>query len=444
MPTHRLERSTSALRQAISRIVSEELRDPAVAGIRVHDVVLSPDKKSALVQVAPWDPDAIGELGQEPLRALERASGYIRKALARELRMRLVPTLRFEYDRGETHARRIDTLLERIRKRSGKAAGTALAFLALQFGVAQAEAPLQRLESSAVIMGSEFRIACYAPSKKIAAGAITAAFAEVRRVDAFLSHYKPESELSRINREASRREIEVSREMADLLGRCLRYSAATDGAFDITVGALVRAWGFHRADGSLPGRWTLWRARRNTGYPFLRLDPVARTVRFLRSGLSLDPGGIGKGYAVDQAVKTLRGFGIERALVSSGTSSIFALGAPPQEQDGWRLTIREPERPGAKATTVSLADRSLSTSGSYETFFEVDGQRYSHILDPRTGRPASGVWAASVLAPLTIDSEAWATAVVVNGADWARRRALPDSRVFLCADNGDCDWLAAR
>ena len=167
-------------------------------------------------------------------------------------------------------------------------------------------------------------------------------------------------------------------------------------------------------------------------------------MRFLRSGLQLDPGGIGKGYAVDQAVAVLREYGIERALVSSGTSSIYALGTPPGDAGGWRLAIRAPSEEAVKDTLVRLRDEALSTSGSYEKFFEEDGKRYGHILDPRTGEPATGIAAVSVIAPLTIDTEAWSTALFVNGAEWARNHPIPDGRVFLCEEDGPCNWLAGE
>lgn len=443
MASHRHARAAGVLRHEISRIVDCELKDPAIAAVRVSNVVLAPDKCTVLVRVAPWEPDHQACPDQEPLRALERSAGFIRKALARALRMRQVPDLRFEYDRGERNAQRIETLLKRIKKRARKGATALLAWAALQSGTGQA-APLERLEASAAVMGSEFRIACYAPAKKLAAGALTAAFDEVRRVDGFLSHYKPDSELSRINREAARREVRVSEEMAELLADCLRYTAASDGAFDIAVGALVAAWGFHGGDGTLPGRWTLWRARRNTGSQHLRLDRAKRTVRFLRSGLRLDPGGIGKGYAVDRAVAILREFGIQRALVSSGTSSIFALGTPPDAPEGWGLAIRAPTGPRAQVDFVTLADEAISTSGNYEKYFEKDGRRYGHILDPRSGEPAAGVAAVSVVAPTASASEAWSTALVVNGAEWARRHPVPNGSVFLCHTADNCEWLRGR
>ncbi len=442
MASHRHERAESRLRREISRIVSREIRDPGAAEVHVSSVALAPDKRSARVLVSPLDLSPGQDPDPAPLQALERATPFIRKTLARNLRMRYVPDLQFVFDLGEQHSQRIDNLLKRIKKRARKGLPALLAGALLPFGSpAEGGFPLQRIESSAAIMGSEFRIACYAPTKQLAAGAITAAFDEVRRIDQLLSNYKPTSELSNLNREASKRDFKVSAELADLLASCLRYSKESEGAFDITVGSLVKAWGFYKGIPSTPNALTLWWAKRNSGYCNLQLNHADRTVRFLRSSLQLDPGGIGKGYAVDQAVAVLREYGIERALVSSGTSSIYALGTPPDDAAGWSLDIRVPSEPTATETVVSLQDEALSTSGSYEKFFEQDGKRYGHILDPRTGRPAEGMAAVSVIAPLTLDSEAWSTALFVNGAEWARNHPIPDSRVFLCAESGACSWL---
>ena len=444
MASHIQERAASTLMRELSRIVSQEVRDPAVLAVRVSKVELSQDKRHAHILVAFWDPKAGEDPDPSPLQALERATPFIRKALARSLRMRHVPEIRFSYDLAEQHTKRIETLLKRIEKRSKKGLAVLFAALALQAASPSVASALERLESSATIMGSEFRIACYAPTKKIAAGAVTAAFDEVRRVDSLLSNYKQDSELSRINREAGSGEVQVSPEMSTLLGRCLRYSDASEGAFDITVGALVKAWGFYEGEGSMPRPWTLWWARRNSGYQHIELDEVQSTVRFLRSGIQLDPGGIGKGYAVDRAIAVLREYGVQRALVSSGTSSIFALGTPPDNSGGWDLDLRVADTTDDDFMTVTLKDEGLSTSGSYEKFFEKGGTRYGHILDPRTGRPALGMTAVSVIGPTATDTEAWSTAVYVNGTEWARRHGVPHARVLLCPEGGTCSWLASR
>lgn len=443
MASHRHDRAASTLRREINRILAQEIADPDLSSLYVSSVSLAPDKRSAKVLVAPPEPAGGAEPDPALLRALERATPAIRSALGRSLRMHRVPELRFAFDLSERHAQRIDSLLERIKKRSTK--GLALLLCAFALPSAQpvhASGDLQRMESSAQIMGSEFRIACYAPSKKQAAGAITAAFDEVRRVDAFLSHYKPGSELSRVNRDAARGAVAISAEFAELLASCQRYTADSHGAFDIAVGALVDAWGFYKGQGSKPSRFELWWSRRSSGSRHVELDLAGRTIRFRRRGLRLDPGGFGKGYAVDRAVRVLRDYGIERALVSSGTSSVFALGSPPATPRGWPLDLRSPTAPQAAAETLVLRDEAVSTSGSYEKFFEDGGKRYSHILDPRTGRPAEGIDSVSVVAARTLDTEAWSTALFVNGADWMRANPLPGLRVFLCEAERRCRWLA--
>lgn len=445
MASHRHDRAASTLRREISRILAQEIADPNVSGVFISTVSLAPDKRSAKVFVAPPEGGTDLEPDPAPLRALERATPAIRSALGRSLRMRRVPELRFAFDLSDRHAQRIDSLLERVKKRSRKGLAVLLFAFAVPLGDSvRASAGLERMESSVQVMGSEFRIACYATTKKRAAGAITAAFDEVRRVDEFLSHYKPNSELSQVNRDAANRSVAVSAELAKLLAQCQRYTADSRGAFDIAVGALVDAWGFYEGQGSRPSWIALWRGRRNSGSRHLELDLAGRTVRFRRQGLRLDPGGIGKGYAVDRAVRVLREYGIERALVSAGTSSVFALGSPPATPRGWPVDLRSPTDPEAVEATVVLRDESISTSGSYEKYFEDRGKRYSHILDPRTGLPAEGVESVSVVSARTLDTEAWSTALFVNGADWIRANPLPGLRVFLCEAESPCRWLTGE
>jgi thiamine biosynthesis lipoprotein len=203
----------------------------------------------------------------------------------------------------------------------------------------------------------------------------------------------------------------------------------------------MKVWGFYRGEGKLPSRWTLWWTLRKVGYQHLELDLNGNRVGFRRSDVELDPGGIGKGYAVDRMVDVLKRAGIRIAMVSAGNSSLYALGRPPGEERGWRVRIRDPKQEELTAAEVYLADESLSTSGSYEKFFEVEGKLYSHIMDPRTGAPAEGALSVSVLSPRTIDSEAWATAFYVNGIDWTRGQRREDFRVFFCTAAGTCEWI---
>src|SRR5262249_45050914 len=175
-------------------------------------------------------------------------------------------------------------------------------------------------------------------------------------------------------------------------------------------------------------------------YKHVHLDPQLRTVRFDVPGVELDPGGIGKGYAVDKMADILRDAGIEIALISAGGSSIYAMGAPPGEK-GWPIRIRDPKDEAITAAQLYLKDQSLSPSGTYEKFFEADGKIYSHIMDPRTGYPAKGMLSVSVLAPKTLDSEAWTKPFFINGADWTRQHLPSGFRVFLCGEGKPCNWL---
>ena len=179
------------------------------------------------------------------------------------------------------------------------------------------------------------------------------------------------------------------------------------------------------------------------GYRHVHLDAQARTVWFDRPGVELDPGGIGKGYAVDRMVDVLKRNGVTTALVAGSASSIYGMGAPPGHPEGWAVDIRDPWQHSKTVAEVFLKDMSMSTSGSYEKFFRAEGRVYAHIMDPRTGYPAQGTVSVSVVAPRTIDSEAWAKPYFVNGRQWAERHKPRDFRVYFCQDRTDqpCAWL---
>jgi FAD:protein FMN transferase len=302
---------------------------------------------------------------------------------------------------------------------------------------------LARLELTEEAMGSSFSLVLFGPDRAGLEAAAAAAFAEAHRLDRLLSNYLAESEWSAMNREAASRPVRVTPELFALLSDCLKYSRMSDGAFDITVGPLIKVWGFYKGEGGLPQRREVKDALNRVGYRHVQLHPGPRTVRFARPGMDLDPGGIGKGYAVDRMVAVLKQEGVRIALVSASGSSIYGLGAPPDEPQGWPITIRAPRDPSAVATHIVLKNMSLSTSGSYEKFFWADGRTYSHIVDPRTGYPAQGTSAVSVLAPRTIDSEAWTKPFFINGRAWTSAHTPAGFRVFFCEDrpHATCGWL---
>lgn len=299
-----------------------------------------------------------------------------------------------------------------------------------------------RLESSVVAMGSAYSVVVYGEDRTRMEEAVDAAFEEVHRLDEMLSNYKPESDLSEINRHAAERPVQATQEMFNLLAACVEYSRESEGAFDITVGPLMKVWGFYKGTGRLPHRAEVMGALETVGYRNILLNAADRTVRFAKAGVELDPGGIGKGYAVDRMVEVLKQYGIQTALVSASGSSIYGLGAPPGEK-GWKVQIRDPKDEKKTVADVYLKDESMSTSGNYEKFFRAEGRIYSHIMDPRTGWPAQGVLSVSAVTPRTLDSEAWTKPLFVNGKAWAAKHKPAGVRAFFCEDTPEqtCAWL---
>jgi FAD:protein FMN transferase len=308
--------------------------------------------------------------------------------------------------------------------------------------LAQATAA-QRLERSTDAMGTTFSVVLYGSDQQSMNQAIDAAFDEAHRLDALLSNYRPESEWSRINREAALRPVAVSPELFRLLSECIEYSHASEGTFDLTVGPLMRAWGFWGGGRHIPSSDQIHDALELVGYRHVELDTLNRTVRFDRPGIEIDPGGVGKGYAVDRMVEVLRSRGIRNALVAASGSSIFGLGNPPEESRGWPVSIADPWDHRKDVMQVFLKDQSLSTSGSYEKSFRAGGHRYSHIMDPRRGVPAESAVQVTVIAPRAIDSEVWAKPYFIQGSAWTAARKPKSWRVLYCenAPGSPCSWI---
>ena len=270
-------------------------------------------------------------------------------------------------------------------------------------------------------MGGGVSIALYADSPARAGELFDAAFDEIERVEANLSSYRDTSEVMRLNRRAGHEAVTTDPETFALLERAREYSARSAGAFDITVGSLLTAWGFFRGEGRLPAAGELEEARRQSGWRELHLDDGARTVRFGRAGLKLDFGAIGKGYALDRAAAVLTDHGVVSALLGAGPSTWVAVGAP-RNAPGWSIRVPHPVDRGTVISSIELRDAALSTSGSYEKFFELDGAVYCHIIDPRSGHPVSGMLQVTVVAASGETSDVLSTAAFVTG--WPAAESL--------------------
>jgi thiamine biosynthesis lipoprotein len=243
---------------------------------------------------------------------------------------------------------------------------------------------------------------------------------EIVRLEARLSSYRAASDVCWINMHANEREVKVEPTLFALLQRCVALSEATDGAFDITVGPLMRAWRFTTGQGDarperpLPSPGLIADARLRVGYQNLNLDPHRSTIRFGRSGMSIDLGAAGKGYAIGAAVQSLRDQGITRALLHGGTSSIHAIGAPP-DGDTWKIAWA----PGSESPrTYQLRDAALSVSATAGKAFVSNGQLYGHVIDPRTGWPTCAATSALVMGPEPLECDALSTALLVLGEEW--------------------------
>jgi thiamine biosynthesis lipoprotein len=265
-------------------------------------------------------------------------------------------------------------------------------------------------------MGSYFEI-CLGAHVPGAVELADRALNVVDALEAQLSIYRDDSEVSRLNATAHERAVTVEAGLFDLIRRAVEISRATAGAYDVTSGALSEAWGFVRGPKRVPDPETLADARSRTGWHHLTLDPEALTIAFGRRGVTLNFGSIGKGHAIDRAVAVIRNhWWPTSTLVHGGQSSLYAAGSPPGHfGDRWEVSLRNPFDPAHPLGTIRLRNRGLGTSGSAFQNFVVDGTVYGHILDPRTGEPGIGPASVTVLAPTAAEADALSTAFYLLG-----------------------------
>ncbi len=248
---------------------------------------------------------------------------------------------------------------------------------------------------------------------------------EIEAMEALLTVYNAASPMSYVNQHAGRGPVRVDARMFSLLERSAEITRKTEGAFDVSAGALVRAWGFLHGPKRVPNPTELQAALACTGMAHVELDKQESTVRYHRPGLEINLGSIGKGYAIDRAVRRMRDeFGVTCVLMQGGLSSVYAAGSPIHGRDagatdGWLVGIQDPYDAARRVGTVRLRDRALGTSGSAQQYFEAAGRRYGHVLDPRTGMPADDLASASVIARDAAEADALATALFVMGLDKA-------------------------
>lgn len=263
-------------------------------------------------------------------------------------------------------------------------------------------------------MGTFVTITVFSPSRRRASKAMERAFARIDELEDIFSTYNPDSEISLCNRRAAAELVSVSDDAFHVLRKSVEFSRKSDGAFDITVAPLIKLWRSSAEEERLPLDDAIESALEKVGYGRVTLDENNKTVRFEREGVELDLGGIAKGFIIDEAVRALAEENIKRALVNAG-GDIYALG---QRADGrdWTVGVQDPRLPDddrAMLGVLDISDKAVATSGNYQRYTIIEGVKYSHIIDPRIGRPADAIPSVTVIAADALTADALATALSV-------------------------------
>lgn len=299
-------------------------------------------------------------------------------------------------------------------------------------------------------MATRFEIVLHGKNPVALRAAGEEALDEIERVEAQLSLYRPASEVSRLNARAAREPIRVTPNLFQLLQKARQFYRETGGAFDITIGPLVRCWGFMGGTGKFPTAEALAAARALVGMNLVELNEGDFTVRFAREGVMLDFGAIGKGYAIERAAELLRESGVTSALVNGGTSTVYALGGPP-DAECWKVALEFPEKdahdaPREHLTTVTLRDEAMSVSAVWGKSFQSGGKMLGHVLDPRSGEPVSNALLAALALPSATETDAFSTALLIAGEAGIDQIAKfrPNARALVAGITEQVPWIKAK
>ena len=311
-----------------------------------------------------------------------------------------------------------------------------LALLALAIACA-ACAPREPYTKETFVMGTKAWVTIAGMKDDAAEQAALAAFREMYRIETVMSNWRDSSEVSRLNRESGRGPFTASPELFSIIDSSLYYAGKTLGAFDVTVRPLVLLWGFEGGSAKrLPSEAELARTLALVGYRKVLLNRSASTVTLPR-GTEIDLAGVAKGYAVDRSIAVLKRLGVANAFVNLG-GNIFAIGSAPG-RNGWPIGIRDPKGRAGAVGELLLRDQAVATSGNYENFVEIEGKRFGHLIDPRTGRPVATVLSATVVAPTGLESDALSTGLFVLGPEEAKAvvASLPGVRALFAVPIDD-------
>ena len=283
--------------------------------------------------------------------------------------------------------------------------------------------PIEADSGHRLIMGTFARVVAVAADSSSAKECIDAAFAELQKVDELMSSYKSDSEISEVNRNGFKRAVKVSESTYRVLRKSVEFSKLTGGAFDITIGPLADLWRSAAEANSVPADAELATARSRVGYEKLLLDANDMSVRFAVDGMKLDLGGIAKGFAIDRAIEAMQKNVAAGGMVDVG-GDIRCFGTPPRGKSTWLIGLQNPSEKieipigtGEPLLVLQLTGAAIATSGNYRRFALIEGKKYGHIMDRRTGKSTKGLSSVTIIAKCAADADALATAVSVMGAE---------------------------
>lgn len=309
-------------------------------------------------------------------------------------------------------------------------------------GHKESSSDIKLFKQTRMIMGTFAEVSVYSSEEKTAGMAIEEALDEMDRMDRIMSNYKSDSKLSQLNKKAAKSPFPCPKELLDVIEQSQYYSELSSGAFDITISPIVALWGFFHDKGHIPPDKEIEKLLPAVSYKNIGINKNNGTKKpgtvFLKNtNTQIDLGAIGKGYAVDKALQIIKKFGINNACINLG-GNIYVLGTP-AGKNTWKIGIQHPRDKHEILGYLELKDEATATSGDYERFFEINGKRYSHIIDPRTGRPVSGTIAVTIVAPTGTEVDALSTTVFVLGPEKGMEliRSIPDAHAMIAYEGTD-------
>ncbi len=292
------------------------------------------------------------------------------------------------------------------------------------------------LKRQVMLMGSGFDITIVEKDSVIARERISQVIEEVTRIENLISEWRPGTQISEVNRNAGVRPVKVDREVFELTRRAIAYSEQSQGAFDVSIAALDRIWIFDGSMTALPSEEAIRNSVRNVGYRHIKLDSAACTVYLEKAGMKIGFGSIGKGYAADKGRELMQSMGVQGGIVNA-SGDLSAWGTRPDKK-AWRIGISNPFKPYKMIKVLKIREGSVATSGSYQHYAEIHGKRYAHIINPKSGYPATGLTSVTISGPSAEFANALSTSVMVMGEKEGVRlvRQFPDYDYLMITDKG--------